>query len=127
VKGGVCVFLEQVEGEVKEKSLLVLCEGRRLAERIGEELSVIVLGTSLESLLPQLSHYGVSNAFVVENGILESYVPELYTNILAQIASQHKPSVMLFPKTVTGSDLAPRVAARLQRGLISNCKEFHVR
>lgn len=125
--GGVCVFMEQVEGEVKEKSLLVLCEGRRLAERIGEELSIMILGTNLKALLAQLSHYAVSNAFVVENDLLESYVPELYTNILAQITCQHKPSVVLFPKTVTGSDLASRVAARLQRGLIANCKEFQVR
>lgn len=126
MNGGVCVFMEQVEGEVKEKSLLVLCEGRRLAERVGEGLSVTLLGTNLKSLLPQLSNYAVSKAFVVENGLLENYVPELYTEVLAQIAAQYKPSVMLFPTTVIGSDLAPRVAARLQRGLIANCKNFQV-
>jgi len=123
---GVYVFLEHEEGEVKEKSLLVLCEGRRLAERLEEELSVILVGTNLRSLLPQLNHYNVSKAFVVENALLEKYVAELYTDVLAQIATQYKPSIMLFPTTVLSSDLGSRVAARLERSLVANCKEFEV-
>jgi electron transfer flavoprotein alpha subunit len=124
--GGVCVFVEHTEREIKESSLLVICEGRRLAERLKEELSVILLGKELRTLIPQLSVYGVGKVFLFEDGLLEKYIPEIYTDILCEIATRYTPSVILFGTTSMGNDLASRVASRLKKGIITNCKEFYV-
>jgi len=124
--GGVCVFAEHSEVEIKESSLLIICEGRRLAERLGEELSVILLGRELRILTQQLNVYGVDKAFLAENSLLKNYVPEGYTDVVAEIATQYTPSVILFGTTSMGSDLASRVASRLNKGIITNCKEFYV-
>ena len=123
---GVYVFIEHSEGNIKESSLLIICEGRRLAQRLGEELSVILLGKDLKNLSQQLNVYGVDKALLVENSLLENYIPEIYANVLIEIATQYRPSVILFATTPIGSELASRVASKLSKGIITNCKEFVV-
>lgn len=123
---GVYVFIEHSEGNIKESSLLIICEGRRLAHRLGEELSVILLGKDLKTLSQQLNVYGVDKALLVENSLLENYIPEIYANVLIEIATQYRPSVILFATTPIGSELASRVASKLSKGIITNCKEFVV-
>jgi electron transfer flavoprotein alpha subunit len=123
---GVWVFADHSDGEIKENSLLVVCEGRKLAHRLGEEFSVILVGRDPKVLMQQLELYGVDNTFVVEDEFLENYISEIYTDVVANLATRYMPSVILFDTSSKGADLASRVASKLDKGIVTNCIEFSV-
>lgn len=55
---------------------------------------------------------------------MKSYHPEIYSSIVIEIIHKYKPSIILFPATRNGKDLAPRIASLLETGLVANCIEL---
>jgi electron transfer flavoprotein alpha subunit len=53
--------------------------------------------------------------------LLSGYHAELYTKALSKIIEEERPEIFLCGATPAGRDLAPRLAARLKAGLISDC------
>jgi len=58
---------------------------------------------------------------------LGSYATESFARALAQVITQEKPSVVLVPYTAMGKDVAPRVAARVGAGLVSDVIKLEVK
>jgi len=116
---GIWVFIELKEGEIREVSLELLSEGRKLADKAGDEVCAVLIGSSVQEQIDRLAHHGASRIYLVESP--QPYSAELYTEILVALIQQHKPSIFLCGATSTGKDLAPRVAARLKTGLGSDC------
>jgi electron transfer flavoprotein alpha subunit len=52
---------------------------------------------------------------------LEVYQPELYTEIVANLAAEHRPEIILIGSTDMGRELAPLVAGQLKTGLTAHC------
>lgn len=118
---GVWVFIELQEGEIRDVSLELLSEGRKIAGKVGEEVCAVVIGSNIQEQTDRLAHYGADRIYVVENPLCQSYSAELYTQILVTLIREQKPKIVLCGATSIGKDLAPRVAARLQTGLGSGC------
>ena len=118
---GVLVFAEQREGIVKKASLEATSEGYRLANQLGEELSVLLVGSSIKHLPPKLFPYGAHKVFLADNPLLEQYSSEGYSEIAYKLITENDPAIVLFPATAIGRDIAPRLAARLKVGLASDC------
>jgi len=47
--------------------------------------------------------------------------------VITGIISKYKPNIVLYPATINGRDLAPRVAATLQLGLTADCTGLSIR
>ncbi|MBW1850671.1 MAG: FAD-binding protein [Deltaproteobacteria bacterium] len=118
---GVMVFAEQHTGEMKNCSYELLGEGRKLADKLGEELSSVLPGSQVEFLAKELFAYGADKVYLVDDENLAAYQTGPYTTAVAAVISKYKPSVVLYGATTTGRDLAPRVAARIQTGLTADC------
>jgi len=123
---GVWVLAEQKLGELQEVSLELVCWGRRLADRLDEELSALLFGDNAAGLASELSSYGADKVYVINDRPLTGYSPEAYTEELATLATEQSPAVILFGATVFGRDLASRLAARLKTGLASDCTALEV-
>jgi len=123
-RGEVWVFAEYKEGKLKEDSLKLACEGRALANRLGKELSIVLIGYKIQEFAEAFNPYSVDKVFVIEDKLLEKYNGEAYSQILTNLAKRYEPSVVLFGATSTGNDLAPRIAAALEVSLFANCIEF---
>ena len=117
----VWIVAEQKEGKLKKVSLELLGIGKKLAEKTGGALSAILLGHGIESLAAEMDGYGAANIFVCDSEALKDYSNEGYTKVIADLAKTHNPAMLLGPATALGKDLFPRVAARLQTGLASDC------
>jgi electron transfer flavoprotein alpha subunit len=52
---------------------------------------------------------------------LEVYQPELYTEIVVNLAGEHRPTIILIGSTDMGRELAPLVAGDLKTGLTAHC------
>lgn len=118
---GCWVFVEQSHGKSAKVSLELLGKGKGLAEKLGVDLTAIVLGDSLGSLPQELVAYGAERVLVADDPVLKDYRTELYTGIIAEQVLDKKPEVLIVGATPIGRDLAPRLAFRLNAGCTADC------
>jgi len=118
---GVMVFAEQHNGEMKGCTFELLGEGRKLADKLGEELSAVLLGNQVESLSKELFAHGADKVYLIDNENLDAYMTGPYATAVAVVIAKYKPAIVLYGATTNGRDLAPRVAARIQTGLTADC------
>ncbi|MFI5267581.1 MAG: electron transfer flavoprotein subunit alpha/FixB family protein, partial [Chloroflexota bacterium] len=120
----VWVVAELYGGKVRPVTLELLGEGLRLAQRLGSELGVVVLGKGVAGLAEELAAHGADRVYIADDPRLEHYDTELYTGVLADAIQRLKPYIVLLPSTANGRDLAPRIAGRLELGLTGDCVGF---
>jgi len=123
---GVFVFAEQRDGELRACTLELLGAGRRLADRLGQELATVLLGNGVEGLCQDLVAHGADKVYLADHPTLELYQTESYTAVLTAAISQYMPSIFLFGATTTGRDLAPRLASRVSTGLTADCTSLDI-
>ncbi|MHA1199533.1 MAG: FAD-binding protein [Candidatus Heimdallarchaeaceae archaeon] len=109
------------EIKIKNVVLELLGEGRDLANKLGESLSVILPGKDVKHLVPELFQHGADIVYLCEHELLDNYSTDGFTSVIASVISTEKPSVVLYGATPNGRDLAPRIAARLALGLTADC------
>jgi electron transfer flavoprotein alpha subunit len=119
---------EQKEGMIEEISFSLLSEGKRLKAQWSPSchLSAIVIGHGIRALETELGQYGADRVYYLEERQLERYQPELYTDMIAGLVKEKEPDFFLLGATPQGSDLAPRIAARLRVGLVTHCVNIKV-
>jgi len=115
------VFAEMAEGALCVSTLEVMGQARDLADQIGVYVYGVLLGEGVESLGQELIAYGADLVLLAEDVALGEYQPETHLQALACLVEQYRPEILLLPATPLGSDLAPRLAQRLNTGLISHC------
>jgi electron transfer flavoprotein alpha subunit len=118
---GILVFAEQVDGVFRKVAFEIVSEGRRLADTLGEPLTAVVLGSGVENLAETLKKYGADQILVGDDPSLMDYTTDAYTNVLAGIVKGSDPKILLLGASTRGKDLAARLAARLEAGLVTEC------
>ncbi len=114
------VFIEQRNGEIAEVSLELVGEASRLAAQVGYDVVGVLLGHNVNHLTTQLIGYGCNQVIVVDNPVLDKYVPEPYTKALSDVVEKYIPDGLFVGATALGRDLGPRVAARVETGLTAD-------
>jgi electron transfer flavoprotein alpha subunit len=102
-------------------------EAKRLTASLGGPVTAVVVGPGAETLAGELASYGADKVQVFDDAALGAYATEPYARALAQAVTEAKPAAVLVPSTAMGKDLAPRAAARLGAGLVSDCVSFAVK
>ncbi|TET47086.1 electron transfer flavoprotein subunit alpha [Candidatus Aerophobetes bacterium] len=123
---GVWVFAEQRQGQIMPVTYELLGEGRKLADHLREELSLVLLGWKIEKKARGLTGYRIDKLYLVEDPLLEHYYTSFYTQTLVDLVKSENPEIILLGATSLGRDLAPRVAARLKTGLTADCTGLEI-
>ncbi|MDT8901996.1 FAD-binding protein [Anaeroselena agilis] len=118
---GVWVFIEQRGGHIRNVSLELVGEGRKLADELGEELAGVVIGDVVADIAREVFAAGADKVYLVEHALLKDYNTDGYTAAFTALVEKHRPSVVLLGATNDGRDLGPRVAARVKTGLTADC------
>jgi len=124
---GIVTFAEHRDGKLRRPSLEAVSEARRLTASPGGPVTAVLVGPGTESLAAELASYGADKVHVFDDPALGTYATEPYARALAQAVTEAKPAAVLVPFTAMGKDMAPRVAARLGAGLVSDCVSFTAR
>jgi electron transfer flavoprotein alpha subunit len=119
-------FAEHKDGKLRRASLETVSEAARLAAKTGADVESVLIGTGDDALVAELGSYGVKRVHVFADPALGSYATESYARALAQVVGAVKPSAVMIAFTAMGKDLAPRVAAKANAGLASDCVSFEV-
>jgi electron transfer flavoprotein alpha subunit len=117
----ILTFAEARDGKLRRPSLEAVSEARRLASPLSASVRSVVIGSGVTALAEELGRYGADQVVAFDDPALGAYATEPYARALAQAAAEAKPLAVLVPFTAMGKDLAPRVAARLGAGLVSDC------
>ena len=118
---GVWVFAEQRDGHLQKVALELLGKGREIADKIGVELTAILLGDNIDEIANELVAYGADRVLYAHNPLLKHYTTDAYTKVICDLAKERKPEIILVGASFIGRDLGPRVSARLGTGLTADC------
>lgn len=115
--GQILVFVEGHHGKLKRSSLELLSA----AQTSGHTVAAVAVGKDSAEALPAAAQFGATALHAFTDDVLKTYNPEAYTQALKQIIDALKPQFVLGSATSLGRDLFPRVSARIQAGLASDC------
>lgn len=123
---GVWVYAEQRHGEVSGVVFELLNEGRRLADKLGVQLSAVLIGSNIKVKTQELISRGADKVYVFDDPIFAEFQDDPYSAILTQLIQSEKPEIILMGATNIGRSFASRVAARIQTGLTADCTSLEV-
>ena len=119
--GPVWVIAEQIDCQILAVSLQLIGQARKLAHELETSVEVVLLGDKIDGQAQQLFAAGADRVYVGNAPALTLYQPEIYTEIIVELAREQQPEIMLIGSTPMGRELAPLVAARLETGLTAHC------
>ena len=117
----ILVITEHANGEYKKPSFEVISEARKLADQSGGKVAALVMGSGLGDLTAMPSQYGADVVLAADDAQLELYNPDVYSAVVKAAVESQGATLVLTAATTLGRDLAPRVAAKLNAGLASDC------
>jgi electron transfer flavoprotein alpha subunit len=122
----VAVFIEQRNGTVAGVSYEMLGEGRKLADRLGEKLIAVLIGSAMQKQAEELIKYGADTVYYADGDDLVRFSDERYAGIVADFIAQYKPAIFLAGATAIGRSFVPKVAARVYGGLTADCTRLEI-
>jgi electron transfer flavoprotein alpha subunit len=111
---------EHRRGELREITFEMLSLGRRIAEKVGAELTAILLGHETGNFAEELTNHA-ARVLVVDDERLKNPNPEAYQRVLSHLIAEHKPLLTFIGHTAFGMDLAPGLAADINVPLATDC------
>jgi len=118
---GVWTIAEQRDGELRKITYEIVSEGRRLADALGQELTVILLGSNIKDKAAELGHYGADKVLVADDARLEVYTTDAYVAVITELVKANDPAILLMGASVQGKDLSARLSASLGVGMAQDC------
>jgi electron transfer flavoprotein alpha subunit len=70
---GIWVYAEHKDGKVKKVTFEILNEAKKLAEKKGEKLCAILIGSRVEEMVPAVGSHGAEKIYCVEADNLGTY------------------------------------------------------
>ena len=123
---GVLIIGEVVEENLAAITLELLGCGRMLADKMGEGLSALLLGSEVKNLAPEAIAHGADDVYLLEDPLLEDYQSDLYVVAVEKVVQQVMPKVVLIGQTPMGRDLAPRLGFRMQVAVSMDCVDLDI-
>jgi electron transfer flavoprotein alpha subunit len=114
----VLVYVDQFKGEALAASWETLGAGRSLADQMGGSVVAQVVGPAAQQVAAQAFQFGADEALFADDATLKDYRPEPYAALLAKVAGEQGPDVVLFPTTTRGRELAAMAAIDLKTGVL---------
>lgn len=126
---GIWVMVENnnIQNIPRKVTYELLSKARELADSLNEEVSAVYLGYDIpETCFDNFREVGCNRLYLIQDKELRDYHTETYTEIVANLIRQYRPSTVLFPGTENGRDLAPRLSAKLEVGLTADCTDLEI-
>ena len=116
----ILVVVEQREGKLNRVSMETLTGAQALAGETGWTLEAAVVGSGAGDIAGEIAKTKVAKVYDLESSKLEPYTPDGFAAALKQFIEQRQPKLVLMPHTYQVRDFAPKLAAGLNRALISD-------
>lgn len=123
---GVWVWTDHDDGKLATISLEALGAGREIADVLGETLTALVTGNAVQDVADAAFGYGADAVLGADDASLADFRIEMHGPLVAQLAAEREPDVLLAGASIRGRDLTAWVAAALDAGLVPDGIDFRV-
>ena len=117
----VWVVAEVKDGKIRSVTWELLGKAKDLAFETKQKVGLVLIGSDVKKFAKHLAIHGADKIYIAEDENLLQYYTDTYANIIIGLISKYNPNIVLYPATIKGRDLAPRVASILRLGLTADC------
>jgi len=114
----VLVLGELRDGSLRNVSFEAISAGKQIAN--GGEVIAVLVGDKIDGQANEMFQYGANRVLTVEDEKFKHYTSDGYSQALLNIIEQENPEGIVFGHTALGKDLSPKIASKLNIGLISD-------
>lgn len=115
----ILVYLETQNNNLKRVSYELITAARGLAEKSSASIAGVIINGNA-AILAGTADYGLSEVYNIANDKLAKHSSTAFSTVVAQVAAAVGADCVLFAANSAGLELAPRVAAKIQAGYISD-------
>jgi electron transfer flavoprotein alpha subunit len=116
----ILVIAEQHAGKLNRTTWETIAAAQELSAATGLPIAVLVPGTQTAAVAQELSSAQVQDVATLDHAALEPYTPDGFTAALEKAIPQLQASYVLLPHTYQTRDFAPKLAARMDRALVTD-------
>ncbi len=117
---GVWVYLQRSKSELSKDSIELIAAGRGVADKLGQKLVGVLLGSGLQGAAKAAIEHGADTVLLVDSEDLDLYFNLAYADAIYSLVKERNPYVFLFTANEVGKDIAARVAFRVPTGLATD-------
>ncbi len=116
----VLVFVEHRQGQTRKVTFEIATQARSLADSLGGKAYAVVVGAGSDGAGRKAARYPLDAIYVADDPDVDRYLLDPAVDYLYAAAQAAGPSLILIPNTLSGRDVAGRLMARLQAGLVAD-------
>ncbi len=116
----ILIVTEIQKGAIREASYELVA----FAQKMGVEYASLVIGSGIDGLASEFGGKGGGKTFVADDASLENYNVDGYSAAIQAAVAASGASMVLISNTPSGWDVAPRVAAALDAGFVSDVFDY---
>ena len=124
----ILVIAEQHNGKLNRASWETIAAAQALAalsadvytQTFGMPIKVALFGHDVRDLANELAAARVTDVLIAEHPALATYTPDAFATAIQSVVEQDAPTFVLLPHTYQTRDLAPMLAARMRKPLITD-------
>jgi len=123
---GVWVFIENRDGEIAAIAKEALAAARTVADSLGETLTGLVFGQDVAGVADAAFDLGADAVLGADDATLAPFRVEAVGPLVAKLAQEREPAVIMAGASTRGRDLAAWIAADLDAGLVADGTDLTV-
>ena len=122
MSNGILVFAEQRNGVFGKTTYEAIASAQQLGASLGQTVAAVVLGAvGGEAMAGEIAQCKLDKVLYAESDKLAEYTPDGYADAMTQVVKTVAPQFVIMPHTYLVRDFAPKLAARFQKDVISDC------
>ena len=121
--GNVLVIAEHRQGTLRDVSYEMMAFAPKLAEEMGGEVTVLLIGSGMDELAGKMAAYGVK-VLVVDDPLFDNFNADKYQQVLSALIDDLKPKVIMTGHTAQGVDFMPALAVEKKLPLVTDVIEL---
>ena len=114
------VVIEQRNGVIKKSSIEAAYKAKQVSASFNYNVEAVVVGANVDDF-SVLGKVGIENVTFIKNTELDNYSSSAYTKLLTEYVNTKGFEYIFISNSSFGKDLAPRLSAKLNCGLVMDC------
>lgn len=120
----IIAIVEIKNNKFKNYDYEVISKARKIAKENNLNNSTIILAKNSDEIRAGLKHFQLEKVNIFNYKNEQEYDSKLKKEIILEIIKENNPKIILFPGNVFGKDIAPRLSAKLDIPLLTDCVEI---
>lgn len=124
--GSIWVWVDISTGTINPISYELLGLASPLANSLGTNVTVAVLGSMNRKFYSILTAFGADKILYDESDCLIEFDGASYSNVLSDAISKYDPWAVILPSTINGRELGGRISSKLGLGMTGDCISLRI-